>query len=77
MLLLKPVSDNMSVLRQVSNNYLIKQEDWYKVKKILKYKDINKKRYYLVKWKSYFNLENIWELEDNLNDYLEIIKKYL
>ena len=39
-LLLKLTSDNMSVLRQVSDNYLIKQEDWYKVKKILQYKEI-------------------------------------
>ena len=42
MLLLKLVSDDMSVLEQVSDNYLIKQEDWYKVKKILKHKNINK-----------------------------------
>ena len=48
-LLLKLVSDNVSVLKQVSDNYLIKQEDWYKVEKILKHKNINKQRYYLVK----------------------------
>ena len=67
----------MLILRQVSNNYLIKQEDWYEVKKILRYKNISKKRYYLVKWKDYFNFKNIWELKDNLNDYLKTIKKYL
>ena len=49
MLLLKSILDNMLVLRQVSDNYLIKQEDWYKVEKILKHKNISKKRYYLVK----------------------------
>ena len=54
----------------------MKQEDWYKVEKILKHKNINKQRYYLVKWKSYFNFENIWELERNLNRCLKIIKKY-
>ena len=48
-LLLKLILDNMSVLKQVSNNYLIKQEDWYKVEKILRHKNISKKRYYLVK----------------------------
>ena len=58
MSLLKSASDNMSVLRQVSDNYLIKQEDWYKVEKILRHKNISKKRYYLVKWKSYSNSEN-------------------
>ena len=59
MSLLKSASDNMLVLRQVSDNYLIKQEDWYEVKKILKHKNIDKKRYYLVKWKSYLNFKNI------------------
>ena len=48
-LLLKSISDNMSILKQVSDNYLIKQEDWYKVKRILKYKDISKQKHYLVK----------------------------
>ena len=48
-LLLKLTLDNMSVLKQVSDNYLIKQEDWYKVEKILRHKNISKKRYYLVK----------------------------
>ena len=39
----------MSVLEQVSDNYLIKQEEQYKVKKILTHKDISKWKYYLVK----------------------------
>ena len=47
--LLKSVSDNMLIFKQVSDNYLIKQEDWYKVEKILRHKNISKKRYYLVK----------------------------
>ena len=41
-LLLKSASDNVSVLKKVLNNYLIKQEDWYKIKRILKYKNINR-----------------------------------
>ena len=40
--LLKPASEKVSVLEQVFNNYLIEQEDWHKVKKILKHKNINK-----------------------------------
>ena len=40
--LLESASDNISVLKQVSNNHLIKQEDWYEIEKILKYKNINK-----------------------------------
>ena len=76
-LLLKSISDNVSVLKQVFDNYLIKQEDWYKAKKILIYKDISKQKHYLVKWKDCFNFKNIWELEDNLNKYLKTIEKYL
>ena len=74
--LLKPVSDNISVLEQVSDNYLMKQEDWYKVKSILKNKNINRQKHYLVKWKSYLSSENIWESEENLNRCSEIIEKY-
>ena len=33
--LLESALDNMLVLRQVSDNYLIKRKDWYKVEKIL------------------------------------------
>ena len=47
--LLEPVSDSVSVLEQVSDNYFIKQEDWYEVEKILKHKNVNKQRHYLVK----------------------------
>ena len=54
----------------------MKQEDQYKVEKILKHKNINKQKHYLVKWKSYSNSENIWESEENLDRYLKIIEKY-
>ena len=75
--LLKPASDNMPVLKQVSDNYLMEQESQYKVEKILKHKNINKKKYYLVKWKDYLNSENIWKSEENLNRCSETIEKYL
>ena len=74
--LLKPASDIISILEQVSDNYLIKQEDWYEVKRILQHKNINKQRHYLVKWKSYSDFKNIWKSEENLNRYLKIIEKY-
>ena len=47
--LLKPASDEVLILEQVSDNYLMKQEDQYKVEKILKHKNINKQKHYLVK----------------------------
>ena len=75
--LLEPASDNVPVLKQVPDNYLMEQEDQYKVEKILKYKDISKKRHYLVKWKDYLNFKNIWESEENLDRCSETIEKYL
>ena len=47
--LLKSASTEVSVLTQISDNYLMKQEEWYKVEWILKHKDINYKQFYLVK----------------------------
>ena len=47
--LLEPASNTVSVLEQVSDNYLIKQEDQYKVKSILKHKNVNRQKHYLVK----------------------------
>ena len=48
-LLLEPALNTVSVLEQVLDNYLMKQEDWYEVEKILKHKNINKQKHYLVK----------------------------
>ena len=47
--LLESASKKVSVLTQVLNNYLMKQEDWYEVEWILEYKDISSKWHYLVK----------------------------
>ena len=76
-LLLEPASDTVPVLEWVLDDYLMKQKDWYKVKSILKHKNINRQKYYLVKWKNYLNSENIWKSEHNLNECLKIIKRYL
>ena len=75
--LLKSAPVEVPVLTQVSDNYLMKQEEWYKIEKILKHKDINYKQHYLVKWKEYPNSENTWELITNLNNCKQAIKKYL
>ena len=55
----------------------MKQEEWYKVEKILQHKDINGEWHYLVKWKRYSESENTWELIINLNDCKHTIEKYL
>ena len=47
--LLEPAPDTVPVLEQVSDDYLMKQEDQYKVESILKHKNINRQKYYLVK----------------------------
>ena len=74
--LLEPASEKVLILEQVLNNYLMEQEEWYKVERILKHKNINKQRHYLVKWKSYSNFKNIWKTEENLDKCSEIIEKY-
>ena len=75
--LLKLAPAEISILTWVSDNYLIKQEEWYEVEWILKHKDINHKWHYLVKWKEYPNSENMWEPIMNLNNCKQTIEKYL
>ena len=76
-LLLEPASSSVPVLGQVPDNYLMEQEDWYEVEKILEHKDISRWKHYLVKWKDYFNSENTWKSEENLDECSETIEKYL
>ena len=66
--LLEPALKQVFILTQISDNYLIEQEEWYEIEQILQHKDINHKWHYLVKWKEYPDLENTWELIINLND---------
>ena len=75
--LLKSVSTEVLILAKISDNYLMKQEGWYKVEQILKHKNINYKWHYLVKWKRYPESKNMWELIMNLNDCEQAIEKYL
>ena len=75
--LLKSAPAEVLILTQVSDNYLMKQEEQYKIEWILKHKDINCKWHYLVKWKEYPDSENTWELIINLNDSKQAIEKYL
>ena len=56
--LLEPASAEVLKLTKVSDNYLMKQEEWYKVQRILRHKKINSQQHYLVKWKRYLNSEN-------------------
>ena len=39
--LLKSASTEILILTKISDNYLMKQEEWYKIKQILKHKNIN------------------------------------
>ena len=75
--LLKSALKQVSILMQILDNYLIKQEEQYEVEWILQHKNINHKWHYLIKWKEYLKSENMWELVINLNDCKQAIKKYL
>ena len=74
--LLEPASKEVLILTQVSDNYLMKQEERYEVKWILQHKDIDSKCHYLVKWKEYLESENTWESTKNLNECQCIMKNY-
>ena len=75
--LLKLAPVEVPVLTQISDSYLMKQEEQYEVEQVLKHKNINCKQHYLVKWKGYPDSENMWELIMNLNDCKQTIEKYL
>ena len=75
--LLKLVPAEVPELMKILNNYLIEQEEWYEVQRILKHKKINSQQYYLVKWKKYSDSENTWELTENLDRCACIIENYL
>ena len=47
--LLESASKEVLILTQVLNNYLMKQEERYKVKQILQHKNIDSKCHYLIK----------------------------
>ena len=75
--LLESTSAKVLELTKVLDDYLIEQEEWYKVQRILRHKKINSQQHYLVKWKRYSDLENTWELTENLDKCTCIIKNYL
>ena len=67
-LLLESALKEVLILTQISDNYLMKQEERYEVEWILQHKDIDSKCHYLVKWKEYLVSENMWEPMKNLNE---------
>ena len=75
--LLELALKQVPVLIKISDNYLIKQKEWYEIKWVLQHKDINHQCHYLVKWKEYSKLENTWESVTNLDNCKKVIEKYL
>ena len=56
-------------------NVIKDQEEW-EVKVILKERQVGQQTEYLVSWKGYANSENKWLPEANLKHALDILKKY-
>jgi hypothetical protein len=62
--LLELAPKNAKIAENVEIDDDTKQE--YEVEKILNHKQVSGKPYYLVKWKGYNTLENMWEPIENL-----------
>ena len=71
-LLLEPAPKNT----KMEENIKIKSEDEYEVERILNYKQISRRPYYLVKWKGYDTSENTWEPIVNLKGCYQVIQDY-
>src|SRR4051812_35402730 len=76
--LLKPVLKNAKLVISILLNEDILNYK-YEIKYVLKYKLINSKLYFLIKWLGYDESENSWELETNLSPkaLLDMRKNYL
>jgi predicted ATPase len=64
-LLLEKAPDNAKILNNVELNKNTTKEE-YEVERILQMKKFSRRTKYLMKWKGYNTLENIWELVKNL-----------
>jgi len=48
----------------------------YQVENILKKRMISEKTHYLVKWKEYNTLKNMWKLKENLLNYVRTLQQF-
>jgi hypothetical protein len=55
----------------------INGEEEFKVESILAYREGRKGREYLVYWKGYLLVEDIWELVSNLKNALNKLREYI
>ena len=70
--LLEPAPKNARTQKDIE----IESEDEYEVEKILSYKQVNGRPYYLVKWKDYNTSENTWEPIAHLNRCHQKVNQY-
>ena len=70
--LLKPAPKNA----KTQKNIKIKSKDKYEVERILNYKQVSGRPYYLVKWKGYDTSENTWEPIAHLDGCHQKVKEF-
>lgn len=72
--LLEPAPENAKLAENVEIEEETEQE--YEVEKILEYKRVNGKPYYLIKWVGYDTSENTWEPIEHLTDCRRLVQQF-
>lgn len=56
---------------------VFKEKHYFPVEKIVRHKETNKKRFFLIQWESYSVKDRTWEPEENMDGCLNILQSYL
>ncbi len=61
---------------QTTFNYETEEEDTFVVERIIRHRQVNANKEYLIKWKGYPNSENTWEPEEHLTNCQIALTRY-